>query len=134
MSVIPDFAPLSARGSLYRPEYEHDACGVGFVADIAGRPSHSILQKAVESVVNLTHRGASGADGRSGDGAGSLTQLPRKLLLRELAQMGVTDVAGEDLAVGMMFLPRENENGALCARTITEAAIARQGLRGLGWR
>jgi glutamate synthase (NADPH/NADH) large chain/glutamate synthase (ferredoxin) len=134
MSVIPDFAPLSAGGSLYRPEYEHDACGVGFVADIAGRPSHSILQKAVESVVNLTHRGAIAADGRSGDGAGVLTQLPRKLLLRELTRMGVTDVAAEDLAAGMMFLPRESENGAVCARTITEAAIARQGLRCLGWR
>jgi len=70
---------------LYHPQFEHDACGVGFVADLHGRPSHDIVQLAVRSVANLTHRGAMDADGKSGDGAGVLTQLPWKLLARENA-------------------------------------------------
>ena len=63
---------------LYDPRHEHDACGVGFVASIAGRPSHTVLQHALASVVNLGHRGAIDADGKSGDGAGVLTQLPAR--------------------------------------------------------
>ncbi|MCS7051284.1 MAG: hypothetical protein NZL87_06695, partial [Thermomicrobium sp.] len=74
------------RFPLYRPEYEHDACGTGFVADLHGRASHEIVRYALEAVVNLTHRGAVSADAKTGDGAGITVQLPRKLLVRELAR------------------------------------------------
>ncbi len=79
-----DWDERAAQAPLYRPEYEHDACGTGFVADLSGRPSHQIIRYALEAVVNLTHRGAVAADAKTGDGAGITIQLPRRLLAREL--------------------------------------------------
>jgi glutamate synthase domain-containing protein 1 len=98
---------------LYDPAFEHDACGTGFVADSHGRASHAILERALEAVVNLAHRGAVDADNRTGDGAGVLTQLPRHLFARELAAMGVhvPDLAG--LGVGMCFLPTGDQRRAV---------------------
>src|SRR5689334_2468658 len=72
---------------LYDPSFEHDACGVGFVARVSGQPGHDIVAKAVEAVANLSHRGAVAADGKSGDGSGVLTQLPHKLLAREAERL-----------------------------------------------
>src|SRR3972149_10894261 len=82
--------PLTAdpRFPLYDPRDERDACGTGFVADISGHRSHRIVEHAVEAVINLTHRGAVSADGKTGDGAGLLTQLPRRLFMRELRRVG----------------------------------------------
>src|SRR5437868_12356398 len=90
---------------LYDPRFEHDACGVGFVARLSGEPGHDIVAKAVEAVANLSHRGAVAADGKSGDGSGVLTQVPRRLVAREVERLGLgrlddTDVVG----VGMFFL------------------------------
>ena len=95
-------------GGLYRSEYEHDACGVGFVADITGYASHDILQKAVEALANLTHRGARDADAKTGDGAGVLTQIPLELFAHELQQSDAPECGPGDLAVGMIFLPRDD--------------------------
>src|SRR5437660_11272507 len=94
-------------GLLYRPAHEHDACGVGFVADIRGRPSHDIVAKAITAVVRLTHRGAVSADGKSGDGAGILTQIPHPFFQRELRALGLPEVSKDDLGVGMIFLPTQ---------------------------
>ena len=66
-------APLHA--PLYDPSFEHDACGVGLVVDVAGRPSRAIVERALRGLVNLTHRGGVGADSRSGDGAGLLARF-----------------------------------------------------------
>ncbi len=118
---------------LYDPRFEHDACGVGFVASIAGRASYTILEHALTSVVNLTHRGAVDADAKSGDGAGVLTQIPRPLFERELARLGRPRVDPAQLAVGMVFLPRDPARQAR-ARQLLEEAVARQGLEFLGWR
>ena len=74
---------------LYRPEFEFDSCGVGLVASISGVPKHEILRTAIEAVVGLSHRGAVSADGKTGDGAGILTQIPVKLVQRELAAKGI---------------------------------------------
>src|SRR5262245_25405500 len=90
---------------LYNPRDEHDACGVGFVADVAGRASHSIVQNALEALCNLTHRGAVDADGRTGDGAGLLTQLPSLFFNQEAQRLGQKPTSS--LAVGVFFLPRE---------------------------
>jgi glutamate synthase (ferredoxin) len=117
---------------LYDPRFEHDACGVGFVAHVLGQPSHQILQFALTSVVNLTHRGAVDADAKSGDGAGVLTQIPRPLFARELARRGLR-VDPARLAVGMVFLPRDPA-GQARGRRLLEEAVARQGLDFLAWR
>ena len=73
---------------LYDTRYEHDSCGVGFIADISGNKSHNILELAIEAVVNLTHRGAVDADAKTGDGAGILTQIPTRLFKKEINKLG----------------------------------------------
>ena len=78
---------LPRPSGLYDPRFEHDACGVGFVARLSGQPGHDIVAKAVEAVANLSHRGAVAADGKSGDGSGVLTQIPRRLVARELERL-----------------------------------------------
>jgi glutamate synthase domain-containing protein 1 len=77
---------------LWSPSYERDSCGVGLVVDIAGRPSREIVDRALGGLVNLTHRGGVGADSRTGDGAGVLTQLPLALFNEDLAAAGITDI------------------------------------------
>src|SRR5215813_2804781 len=116
---------------LYDPHDQHDACGVGFVADISGRESHRIIQNALEALGNLTHRGAIDADGRTGDGAGLLVQLPIRFFHREAEKLGHR--AEADLEVGMFFLPRETSDAARC-REITTSILERQGFAPLAWR
>ncbi|MDQ7829717.1 MAG: glutamate synthase large subunit [Armatimonadota bacterium] len=106
---------------------EHDACGVGFVARLDG-PRHEVLGAALRAVARMSHRGAVSADGKSGDGAGVLTQLPYRLLRRDLRLEGIPD---QDLAVGMLFLP---PRGTDAARAAVEAAASAEGLAVLGWR
>ncbi|MBI2911410.1 MAG: glutamate synthase large subunit [Chloroflexi bacterium] len=119
---------------LYDPAHEHDACGVGFVADISGQRSHRILELAVESVVNLTHRGAVDADARTGDGAGILTQVPYQLLRRHLQARQARLERDEDLAVGMVFLPGQDPQARERSQAIIDATVQRQGFCALGWR
>lgn len=73
---------------LYRPEFEHDACGIGLIADIKGRKSHEIIEDGLKILVNLTHRGAVGADPLAGDGAGMLVQIPHEFFAAEAARLG----------------------------------------------
>lgn len=129
MPVIP-----VPKNSLYNPEFEHDGCGVGFVADIGGNKSHRILTHALRAVINLTHRGAVDADAKTGDGAGVLTQLPTKLLAKEVERLGSRLDAAKDLGVGMVFLPRKDTETQKVARGIIEGVIQRRGLALLGWR
>jgi glutamate synthase (ferredoxin) len=116
---------------LYDPLDEHDACGVGFVADVSGRATHQIVESALEALCNLTHRGAIDADGRTGDGAGLLTQLPLRFFRREAERLGQR--SEDELAVGMFFLPRDEGAAALC-RQITSQITESYGLALLGWR
>ncbi len=119
---------------LYRREHEHDACGVGFVADVHGRPSHDILAKGLEAVANLTHRGAVDAE-LTGDGAGVMSQLPHALFAREVERLTGTPVAQpRDLAVAMLFLPGENPGDAARACVLLEQALASHGVPLLAWR
>lgn len=89
---------------LYSPQNEHDACGVGFVLNMNGKAEHSIVEKGVEVLVNLLHRGATGADVLTGDGAGLLLQLPHEFFKKQLKDISFPD-AGH-YAVGMLFLPQ----------------------------
>jgi glutamate synthase domain-containing protein 1 len=75
---------------LYHPSNEHDACGIGFVASIHGKRTHDIIRKGIEVLINLTHRGASGCDPDTGDGAGVLIQIPHEFFARECARLGFT--------------------------------------------
>ena len=106
---MPIFQPraLPAPQGMYNPVNEHDACGVGFVAHIKGRKSHEIVQYGLRILLNLDHRGATGADTLFGDGAGMLLQIPDALLREEMAAQGVTLPPAGEYGVGMIFLPRE---------------------------
>ena len=121
---------LPRPGGLYDPRFEHDACGVGFVARLSGQPGHDIVAKAVEAVANLSHRGAVAADGKSGDGSGVLTQIPRRLVTRELQRLHQVRLDDADkVGLGMFFLPSETD-----CEQLVERALTAQGLRVLGWR
>src|SRR5689334_22300994 len=118
---------------LYAPENEHDACGVGFVANIKGRKSHAIVEQGLTILKNLTHRGAVGADPKASDGAGILIQLPDRLLREELAKQGVKLPPAGHYGVGMVFLPRDPASRLACEYEI-ERAIKEEGQVLLGWR
>jgi len=118
---------------LYDPSFEHDACGVGFVASIKGQRSNAILLKALTCVCSLIHRGAMDADAKTGDGAGILTQIPYRLFRYEVEKMGHKLFQDSDLGVGMMFLPKDPYTQARC-RHITEVVLAEHKLFIFGWR
>jgi glutamate synthase (ferredoxin) len=92
-------------GGLYDPQFEHDACGVGFVANIKGVKSHQIIQQGLQVLVNMTHRGATGYEKNTGDGAGILMQIPDKFMRKVCAERNIELPAPGRYGVGMMFLP-----------------------------
>ncbi len=119
---------------MYRPEHEHDSCGVGFVAQVSGRRSNRILRMGLRSICNLMHRGALDADAKTGDGAGILTQIPYKLFVPEVTRLGHTLYKESDLAVGVLFLPHDNAYAQARAKAITEEVLEKRGLFLFGWR
>jgi glutamate synthase (NADPH/NADH) large chain len=121
------------RQGLYDPRHEHDACGLGFVVDLAGRKSHHIIQNALQVLLNLEHRGASGWEKNTGDGAGILLQLPHRFLALECERLGIVLPPPGHYAVGMVFLPHDPENRLQCERAF-EAIVHEEGQRVLGWR
>jgi len=118
---------------LYRPQHEHDGCGIGFVARIDGQKSHDIVLKGIQVLINLTHRGACGCDPETGDGAGILIQIPHSFFARECARLGFTLPAPGEYGVGMVFLPVDPQERMLCAG-ILERIARENGLSVLGWR
>jgi len=111
---------------------EHDACGVGFLADLGGSPKHEVVRLALSAVAAMTHRGARAADGRTGDGAGILCETPRKLLARGLAKVDLHAPSGH-LAAICLFLPREPD-AAAAARAAIEAGVHALEITPLRWR
>lgn len=118
---------------LYSIQNEHDACGVGFVAHIKGEKSHHIIEKGLQILVNLDHRGAVGADKLMGDGAGILIQIPDAFYREEMAAQGVTLPPPGEYGVGMIFLPKEHASRLACEREL-ERAVKAEGQVLLGWR
>jgi glutamate synthase domain-containing protein 2/glutamate synthase domain-containing protein 1/glutamate synthase domain-containing protein 3 len=118
---------------LYDPANEHDACGVGFVVNIRGEKSHTIVQSGLEILVNLTHRGACGCDPQTGDGAGILTQMPDAFFRPVAAELGMTLPAAGEYAVGCVFLPQNPYERAHCERRL-ESITAEEQQSFLGWR
>ncbi len=123
-------AATPAAQGLYDGKHEHDACGVAFVADMHGRSSHAIVADALTALHNLDHRGASGAEVNTGDGAGILTQIPDPFL-RQVAGVELPEVGG--YAVGMAFLPSDDEEERKAVDAI-ERVVAEESLQVLGWR
>jgi glutamate synthase (NADPH/NADH) large chain len=124
---------LPERQGLYDPQFEHDACGVGFVCNIDGRPSHGIIQRGLQVLVNLTHRGASGADAETGDGAGILIQVPHAFLERECAGLGIRLPEPGEYGVGAVFLPEDAAKRARCEHVL-EQVVGEERQHFLGWR
>src|SRR4051812_47478502 len=115
---------------LYDPRFEHDACGVSFVVDVKGRASHHIIDLGLNAVCNLDHRGASGAEPTTGDGAGMCVQVPDAFLRTEVPF--ALPPAGA-YGVGLAFLPVDDEARAKVEAAV-EAVLADEGLTLVGWR
>ncbi|HEY8996541.1 MAG TPA: glutamate synthase large subunit, partial [Edaphobacter sp.] len=113
--------------SLIDERFDHDSCGVGFVASIQAAPTHNILKQALTALGRLAHRGATAADGKSSDGVGIMAGVPRVLLLREA---GLTLDANAEFGVGMIFIPQEETR----AEALIERCLTSQDLKVLGWR
>ena len=118
---------------LYDSNQEHDACGVGFVVDMKGRKSHTTIERALTILDHLEHRGASGSEVNTGDGAGILIQLPDRFLRRECAALGIDLPQPRQYAAGLVFLPPDSAEAATCEREFARV-IAEEGQTLLGWR
>ena len=123
----------SATGpGLYAPGFEHDSCGFGLIACLDARPSHWLVETALSALARLSHRGAVGADGKTGDGCGVLIHRPGNFLRAIAAE---TDIAlpHHQFAVGMVFLPQNADTAAL-TRDCLQRELKRCGIDTLGWR
>ena len=118
---------------LYNPKNEHDACGVGFVANIHGTKSHTIVAQGLQILTNLTHRGATGYDPKLGDGAGILIQMPDGLIRDEAKKLSIDLPASGQYACGLIFLPQSNTYRTQCEKIITDI-IKEEGQTFLAWR
>jgi len=117
----------------YSPDQEHDACGVGLIAAIDGKPRREVVTRAIEALKAVWHRGAVDADGKTGDGAGIHIQVPQEFFRAQVQQTGHILRSGR-IAVGQIFLPRTDYNAQETCRTIVEAEILRSGFYLYGWR
>ena len=131
-NATPRLGPPPKQG-LYDPQFEHDACGVGFVVDIKGRKSHRILQQAIEVLKNLDHRGASGSEVNTGDGAGVLMQMPHAFLKEVCKKSRIQLPEPGQYACGMVFMPR-NPTMRRRLEERFEHIVQSEGLKVLGWR
>lgn len=118
---------------LYRSSFEHDACGIGAVVNIDGKKTHKAVEDALNILINLEHRGGTGADGKTGDGSGILFQIPHRFFKEELQRLGVILPKEEEYAVGMFFLPIDEFDRENCIR-IFEKLCVEEGLKILAWR
>ena len=122
-----------AKQGLYDPQFEHDACGLGFVMNIKGRKAHQLVSDALQILVNLDHRGACGCEANTGDGAGILLQVPHEFLFAECAKLGFKLPEPGQYGVGMIFLPKNSaERDAV--KTEIARIISAEGQTLIGWR
>ena len=118
---------------LYDPRNEHDNCGMGFVASMRGEKSHEMIEMGIEVLIRLTHRGASGCDPETGDGAGILIQIPHEFFVAECNALGFTLPEPGGYAAGMVFFPVDKHQRLQC-EGIMERIAREEGLTVLGWR
>ena len=127
------YIPNLTKQGLYDPRFEHEACGVGLVANIKGVRSHDILKRGLEVLCNLEHRGAAGADPETGDGAGVLLQMPHDFFRSEMQQQGVELPQPGHYAVGMAFMPHDKAKQRQ-VEDIVRGFVEQEGQTLLGWR
>lgn len=125
------FRQYPQRQGLYDPQLEHDSCGVGFVCNIRGQRSNSIIRQGIEVLQRLAHRGAVGADPKTGDGAGILIQIPHEFFSK--AVVGIDLPAPGLYGTGLVFLPRDKSEREFC-KEIFARAVRDEGQNILGWR
>src|SRR5271166_4949742 len=118
---------------LYHPSHEHDACGLGLIANIKGVKSHQIVQDGLKILLHLEHRGAVGADPLAGDGAGILVQIPHDFFAAEAERLGFRLPEPGAYAVGQIFMPQDPARRARCEAIVAEV-FAEEGIPLLGWR
>ncbi|MEN8227935.1 MAG: glutamate synthase large subunit [Bacteroidota bacterium] len=117
------------QAGLYRGEFEHDNCGIGFVAHLKGKKSHDIIKRGLETLVNMTHRGAEGADSKSGDGAGVMIQIPRDFYLMQ----GFSIPHEGQFGTGLVFLPQDPGEAKKCEEILVQI-VNNEGVRLIGFR
>src|SRR4051794_3887622 len=130
--LMRDIDPPQAAG-LYDPAFEHDACGVGFVVDIAGRRSHNVITRGLEVLINLQHRGACGCEADTGDGAGILIQMPDRFLRKVAAAAGLTLPPSGEYGAGTVFLPTA-AGARLRLQQLVAAIVGEEGQAVRAWR
>ncbi|MDA8147984.1 MAG: glutamate synthase large subunit [Actinomycetota bacterium] len=126
----PPSAASRVAGGLYDPRFEHDACGIALVADLRGRPSHALVERGLRALEHLAHRGATGSEEDSGDGAGILVQIPHRFLAGATA-FDLPEPGG--YATGIAFLPQDGSEASVLEDRFGEIA-GEEGLSVLGWR
>src|SRR5437879_4125469 len=124
---------LPPKQGLYDPQFEHEACGVGFVVNVKGRKSHEIIRQALTVLLNLDHRGACGCEANTGDGAGILMQMPHAFLKKVGAASGINLPAEGQYGAGVVFLPPEARERKECEQ-IFGKIVAEEGQHVIGWR
>jgi len=117
------------QSGLYRSEFEHDNCGIGFVAHLKGKKSHDIIKRGLETLVNMTHRGAEGADSKTGDGAGVLIQIPRDFYLIQ----GHAIPPEGQFGTGLVFLPQDTSEAKKCEEILVQL-VHGEGVQFIGFR
>ncbi len=128
-----DYRKSFMKQGMYDPAFEHDACGMGFVADVKGKKSRSIIDKGLDILKNLEHRGAVGADPETGDGSGILIQMPDEFIRKVAAERKIKLPAEGKYGVGVMFLPQD-PIARKAAENIVEKIVIDENQKFLGWR
>ncbi|MBV1865779.1 MAG: glutamate synthase large subunit [Rhodobacteraceae bacterium] len=123
-----------AQNGMYRETDEHSSCGVGLVVSIDGKPSRGVVEKGIQALSAIWHRGAVDADGKTGDGAGILVQIPPVFFYDQIRRTGHEPRMDELVAVGQVFLPRTDFGAQETCRTIVESEVLRMGYYIYGWR
>ncbi len=124
---------MPPKQGLYDPQFEHDACGVGFIVHRTGQKSHEIVEQALTILLNIDHRGACGAETNTGDGAGLLMQIPHKFLQKAMAAQGISLPDVGSYGVGMIYAAPDRAQRS-ASRRIFETIVTEEGQRVLGWR
>jgi glutamate synthase domain-containing protein 2/glutamate synthase domain-containing protein 1/glutamate synthase domain-containing protein 3 len=124
--------PPGAQG-LYDPQHEHDACGVGFVVDVKGRRSHTVIEQGLRVLINLLHRGACGCEANTGDGAGILIQMPDRFLRKVTGPLGIQLPEEGSYGAGLVFLPPDRAERRTI-ESLVATILEEENLRLLGWR
>ena len=125
--------PNASGGGLYSPEFEHDACGVGFLVHLKGQRSHKLIRDGILALEHMSHRGACGCEDNTGDGAGVLIQVPHEFFQAQCAALGIQLPGPGEYGVGCLFLPRDRDQAGR-GKQLFEQIVQEEGQQFLGWR